>query len=355
MRIVQIISRKSCDSGGSLQALLLAKSLKDIGEDVVFISRGEGCAERAREFGVKHFSVPMKGYLDWHSILRLGQFFLDKKTDVIHAHKGLALWFSIVSSFILGSKTKIFANRGVSFSIGYFGSFKYRCPLVKGIICVAYAVKNQLARDWISPEKLKVIYGSVDPKFFTDISMDSARQKLKIGPQYIVFTLIGNFRPWKGHILLAKAVSMLLSKRRDVFCLFAGKEKKAILQRIVDLLGKNFLSLGYRKDVEHVMGAADILVNASTEGEGLPGVIREAMAMGRAVIATDVAGNREIVRNRKTGILVGPSVVDILEALKLLTESPVLRKKMGINGKKIAFNFSYEKRARIMLRFYESC
>jgi len=268
MRIAQLISRKSCDSGGSLQALLLAASLKEMGEDVVFVSKGKGCAERAARFGVRHFSVPMKGYLDWRSLIRLGGFVRKEGVDVAHAHKGLALWFSLVCAAVFRPEMKVFANRGVSFPLGYWGSLKYRHPLVKGIICVAYAVKNQMARAWVSPERLKVVYGSVNPKFFSRISQFRARKRFGLDSRNVVFALVGNFRPWKGHLLMAEAVSSLLAKRKDVFCLFAGKEKRSILDGLKRYLGGSFASLGYREDAEYVIAASDVLVNASTEGEG---------------------------------------------------------------------------------------
>jgi len=79
------------------------------------------------------------------------------------------------------------------------------------------------------------------------------------------------------------------------------------------------------------------------------------MAVGRAVVATDVAGNKEVVRNGKCGLLVKPSSSEIYAAVRLLADYPVLRKRLGVTGKRIARSFSHKKRAEAMRRIYESC
>ena len=76
--------------------------------------------------------------------------------------------------------------------------------------------------------------------------------------------------------------------------------------------------------------------------EGLPRVLIEAAACGRAIVTTDAPGCREIVRDGKTGILVpvrdGPATAD---ALRTLIEDPDLRQTMGAEGRKFAMdNFS---------------
>jgi glycosyltransferase involved in cell wall biosynthesis len=58
----------------------------------------------------------------------------------------------------------------------------------------------------------------------------------------------------------------------------------------------------------------DVVVCASTRGEGLTGSVREALAMARPVVSTDVAGNRELVRHGETGLLVPVREPDSLAA-----------------------------------------
>ena len=55
---------------------------------------------------------------------------------------------------------------------------------------------------------------------------------------------------------------------------------------------------------EEILAALDVSVNSPRAGEGLSGAVRESLAVGRPVVATDVGGNRELVRDGETGLLV---------------------------------------------------
>ena len=81
--------------------------------------------------------------------------------------------------------------------------------------------------------------------------------------------------------------------------------------------------------VLELMQAADIFLNTSVQ-EGMPGAVMEAMAAGKAVVATDVAGNRALIENMRTGILVPLHDAELLlEACEHLAASPDLRQLLG--------------------------
>jgi len=71
-------------------------------------------------------------------------------------------------------------------------------------------------------------------------------------------------------------------------------------------------------------------------GEGVPKILIEAASCGRPIIATDVPGCREIVRNNENGLLI-PSHNSraLVDAIKILIEDPELRARMGARGRKI--------------------
>jgi len=102
---------------------------------------------------------------------------------------------------------------------------------------------------------------------------------------------------------------------------------------------------GYREDMPRVLSEANIVVLPTTYGEGLPTILLEAASCGRAVIATDVPGCREIVRHKENGLLVPVGNTQLLiDSLRLLIGNQDLRKRMGMCGRKIAEKeFSVEK------------
>ena len=93
---------------------------------------------------------------------------------------------------------------------------------------------------------------------------------------------------------------------------------------------------GTRDDMPNVLAQANIVVLPTTYGEGVPRILMEAAAAGRAIVATDVPGCREIVRHGENGLLVPPGDLEALaEAMMKLLRDPVLRKRMGARGREI--------------------
>jgi glycosyltransferase involved in cell wall biosynthesis len=92
--------------------------------------------------------------------------------------------------------------------------------------------------------------------------------------------------------------------------------------------------LGYRENVIDVWRDATIAVLPTTYGEGVPKALIEAAACARPIIATDVPGCREIVKDGETGLLIPPGDTDALvEAIRRLVRDGPLRRRMGENGR----------------------
>jgi len=86
------------------------------------------------------------------------------------------------------------------------------------------------------------------------------------------------------------------------------------------------------------LSALQVSVSASaTAWEGLSGVMRESLALGRPVVCTDVGGNRELVRDGDTGRLVRPGDPAALAAAILdLLRDPGAARRLGENGRRLA-------------------
>lgn len=95
--------------------------------------------------------------------------------------------------------------------------------------------------------------------------------------------------------------------------------------------------LGFRTDIADLFSQAHIVILPSYYGEGLPKVLIEAAACGRAIITTDMPGCRDAIEPDVTGILVPPRDAEALaEAVGLLISNPNLRQQMGIAGRELA-------------------
>jgi glycosyltransferase involved in cell wall biosynthesis len=94
---------------------------------------------------------------------------------------------------------------------------------------------------------------------------------------------------------------------------------------------------GRRDDMDDVIAAAAIVCLPSTYGEGVPKVLLEALAAGRAVVATDIAGCRELIVDDENGLLVPPGDPEALAAAVIaLAGDPARRARLGAAGRRLA-------------------
>ncbi len=112
---------------------------------------------------------------------------------------------------------------------------------------------------------------------------------------------------------------------------------------------------GHRQDMQKALTQANIVCLPSRGGEGVPKALLEAAACGRAIVATDVPGCRDIVREGVSGLLVparNPSA--LAEAIQKLLNNPETRAKMALHCREIAVNeFSQEVVAQQTLALYQ--
>ena len=95
--------------------------------------------------------------------------------------------------------------------------------------------------------------------------------------------------------------------------------------------------LGHVEDMPALLAASHIVCLPSSYGEGVPKSLIEAAAAGRAIVATDIAGCREIVRDGENGLLVPPRDAPALAAaLRRLIDDGTLRQRFGARGRAIA-------------------
>ena len=158
--------------------------------------------------------------------------------------------------------------------------------------------------------RLKLIPNGVDIQRLRNlaVNMPDIREQLGLGNNIFLIGLIGHFRPEKGHVTLLRALRELNSSDLpQVLTIFVGRDDgtEAAVRHQVQQLGlEQVVSfLGYRDYIPAILNALDILVMPSTK-EGLPVTLLEAMALGKAVIATPAGGIPEVVKHEINGLLV---------------------------------------------------
>ncbi len=163
------------------------------------------------------------------------------------------------------------------------------------------------------------------------------REGFGLAPGTFVLGTVARFDPVKRLDTLVGALESL--NRRGVSLLLVGGGPEAErLHRLVAVarLDGRVIFAGWLDDAARVYPVIDLYVSASQK-EGLPLAVLEAMGAGLAVVATDVPGHRDVVREGETGLLVPPEDARALAAaVGALIDDPQRRRRMGHAGRERA-------------------
>lgn len=167
---------------------------------------------------------------------------------------------------------------------------------------------------------------------------------------------MGRLAPVKGLRVLLQALESLIVDYPDLHLTLIGDgPDRAELERLASPLGKSVTFTGYmsQAEVAEAMRQCDIFVLPSF-AEGVPVVLMEALASGRPVVATAVAGVSELVEEGRSGFIVPPGdPVALADGIRKLADDPALRDAMGQVGReKVLLDFDIAKEAaRLALLF----
>ncbi len=191
----------------------------------------------------------------------------------------------------------------------------------------------------VKKNKIITILNGIDPeKFYPDPKKEQEiKKELNIEDNLPVLISVGRLTRAKGFFYLIKVVKKLGDKYPDIvlFVLGEGEERGKLEKQVRDLgLENNIFLLGNKGNVNDYLNTADIFVSSSL-WEGLPTVILEAMACQLPVVATDVGGTREMVKEACSGFLVEPKNPQVLsDKIDRLLSSPQ-KEKMGEQGREV--------------------
>jgi glycosyltransferase involved in cell wall biosynthesis len=233
--------------------------------------------------------------------------------------------------------------------------------LPQKIIFNSKAGANDHIRMGYRRDKNCIIPNGFDTKLFapSEKNRRSVRLELNIPEEAILIGLIGRFDPLKDHCCFLKAGAKLLSNKREVYFLLAGREvdwQNWHLKQFIEKLGisgKVFL-LGERRDVHRITTALDIATCSSIQ-EGFPNIIGEAMSCGIPCVVTDVGDSAWIVED--SGIVVPPRNHEALcEAWQKMIElGSVKRQILGEKAReRIKKHFSIQMIVKKYEQLYEA-
>lgn len=203
--------------------------------------------------------------------------------------------------------------------------------LTDGIITNSQSVKDAYAGyGWFADDFVKVIYNGIEiPEQVVPFDFGG-----RFPGKRIIYSA-GRLSPQKGFAFLIEAAAILHRTRSDLVFAVSGEGRldAALRQQVSDAgLAESFHFLGHTETIYPYLAGCDLFVLASLF-EGMPNVVMEAMAVQKAVIATDVNGARELVREGETGLLVPPGDSGALAgAIASVIDRPDLLRSFGGRG-----------------------
>jgi glycosyltransferase involved in cell wall biosynthesis len=349
--------------GGQQSILLLLKHLdREKYQPVLVSSEGGELCEAAKAMGI--FTVVQAPYgLRSLNFIRIARTLKDLKKLVIEQGIDLIHTDSPRWTFYLGiiaGSLKIplvYHARVATPEPGFYERIIY--AISSKVIAVSGFVAKRFGSFPKAGQKVDVIYNAVDTQAFSPQRDGSGlRGELGIGREVLV-GLIGQLSPNKGGKEFLQAAAEVAESYRDVRFVIIGDDAGGYQRELEDLVRQLSLerSVAFcppRRDMPGTMAALDLLVNAS-HLEGFSRVIVEAMASGKAVVATRSGGNPEAVLDNVTGILVPvKDPASLAQAILLLAEDEQRRHGMGLAGRKYAQeHFSVDAQIKRIENLYE--
>jgi len=223
------------------------------------------------------------------------------------------------------------------------------------IIAVSNEIKNLLIQEYdIPPRSISVIPNGYDDKLIKLIQTNIADQATS---KNITLVFVGGLRSVKDPLTLIDAFMMISENQKNVQLHIVGDgDLRLAIEKKIKFYGlQDRITLhGHlpHENVLRILSSSDIFVLTSVE-EGLPTSLIEAMALGKPVIATNVGGIPEIVKDGVNGILVPPkSPKSVSEALEKLLANIELRKKLAEAAIESVKDYSWSKIAKKYERIY---
>ncbi|MCD4783274.1 MAG: glycosyltransferase family 4 protein [Candidatus Eremiobacteraeota bacterium] len=349
--------------GGEVLTLDLASSLLKNGVDITLgCNRGSILSKKAEEAGIPIIVFPMRNEIDIFAVIYMVNLIHRDNFDVIHCHT--------MRDHVLGALAGKYSGKSLVVRTQHIHfpenpSFMAKLAYTKWtdkIICNSEYTKKSLEKSGIDSCLLEVVYNGIDFEKFKCHAQHS--QKESIYSEFgltrgdIIIGSVGSLFKTKGHEYLLKAFPGVLEKYPDSKLIVVGDgPERANLELISANLGikEHVVFAGFREDVPEIIGIFDVMVVPSVWEEPFGLVNIEAMYSGVPLVATDVGGIPEIVKNDYSGVLVKPKSEEaIKQAVFQIIGNKEYRNKIKKNAKnEILLKFSIENTSKNMINIYQ--
>jgi len=329
------------------QCVKLAGGLHRVGVEVTLAGPSDRpFAMEARRMGVPIHDTGREGPIKLRYIAVVAKWIRQKRPDIVHAHHGRDYWPAILATRLSGRRPRLVLSRHLAKSPGSWPGRRLvlgQCDAL--VACSQFVAKvlregdadpasPEAERHWRPPmsgdhRKIRVVYGGFEldrfqPRGPSDAVVAAMRQDWRATAEDRVFGVVGGFMLPRGkgqREFLAAAARIHASAPHARFVILGQGNMRPMLEEDIRRLGLvGVASLpGQCADMPTAMNALDCVVHPQIGTEAMPGVVIEAHACGRPVIASALDGIPEAFAMGGLGTLVPPEDVGTLaEAMRVM-------------------------------------
>jgi glycosyltransferase involved in cell wall biosynthesis len=342
--------------GGERQALWLARELVRRGHRSVVAARaGEPFAARAADAGLDVITCNPTSEADLVAAWRLRRVLRARGITIVHAHAAHAV--AIAALATVGMDIPLVVSRRVDFRLRNNVGTRWKYGRASAIIAVSQAVATVLGESGVSAARIHIVADGVDLDRVVEPAGRDVLAALGVvegAPLVVqVAQLVGHKDP--ANFVRAIAAVRALVPNVQALMVGDGSLHSDTEREIEQLELDDVVHLaGYRDDADALLAAADVATLSSRE-EGMGSVLLDALALGRAIAATQAGGIPEVIVDGESGLLapVGdPSALG--RAIARLIMEPELASRLGTNARARAAEFSVERMTDRTIEVYDA-
>jgi len=354
--------------GQASRILMLGKELSRRGHEVVIAApRGE-LSRRAREAGLSvedrfAFRAPAHAVSFLADVRRLAVMLGRERFDVVDVHGSQDTWVAAIARAATRKPDCLVMTRHNTKRVrtGLPNRLLYG-RMIDHLIIVDESIRRQylplLTGGVLADGRISVVPSAYRTDLFhKGVDGSAVRRELNLAEDAIAIGVAGRLVTDKGHTFLFQAVQRLLPRYPKIVIVLAGAgphEQALRDEAAARGLADRLRFLGFRSDIAQVQAAFDIAVLPSIDCDASSASLKEAMALGVPVIASDIGGARFIIEDGVTGLVVEPGSGEALAAgLDRLLADLAGREAMARRAQLlVASRFSVERLADGTLQAY---
>ena len=284
---------------------------------IVATVSGEGPrADDLRQEGIEVFPLRVRSHWQLSAVLRLARFMRRRDVDIVHTHLFVGGVFGRLAARLAGVSVTVSTAQNAYAPEHLLPRLQVLADGLLARLDDRLVAVSQGARDYLTqvervpPAKIEVVPNAIAwPEPVPPAQVEDTRRDLGAEGRSPLLGTVARLAPQKGLAYLLQALGTLRARFPNLFCVIIGDgelrgELEALAERLE--LQNHVRFCGLRRDVPAALQCLDLFVLPSLF-EGLSLALLEAMAAGRPVVATRVAGSSEVITDGVNGRLVPPA------------------------------------------------